>query len=86
MVGDIMEFEAVFRHWGLMYLSILPGRIISNGKEFLRISMGIGRPDSRDPETVSSYVLSDMPSDELEVVREQTVGAILAHVQAHLRT
>ena len=38
------------------------------GKDFWRVRGGVGRPDSTDPEIVSSYVLSRFrePSDDVE--------------------
>ena len=40
--------------------------------------MGIGRPESRDPEVVSHYVLSDMPPAEREVIQFKSTNDILA--------
>jgi len=37
------------------------------GKEFWRVRAGVGRPDSTDPEVVSSYVLSRFREDPEEV-------------------
>ncbi|KAF2666122.1 peptidyl-tRNA hydrolase [Microthyrium microscopicum] len=39
------------------------------GKEFWRICIGVGRPNSRDQNAVSDFVLSKMKSQELEVLR-----------------
>ena len=49
----------------------------NGGKEFLRIAVGIGRPESRDSDIVSEYVLSDVPPDELDKILHQTFPAIL---------
>lgn len=34
------------------------------GKEFKRLQLGIGRPNSRDPEAVSNYVLQNFTKAE----------------------
>ena len=40
------------------------------GMEFIRIGVGIGRPESRDPRDVSNYVLRKMTSTEQEKFRQ----------------
>ena len=37
------------------------------GADFWRVRIGVGRPDSTDPEVVSAYVLSRFPEDDDEV-------------------
>lgn len=38
--------------------------IIQNiGSDFIRLKLGIGRPQSKEPEIVSDYVLSKVPDD-----------------------
>jgi peptidyl-tRNA hydrolase, PTH1 family len=37
------------------------------GKDFWRVRIGVGRPDSTDPEIVASYVLSRFGEGEAEV-------------------
>lgn len=37
------------------------------GKDFWRVRIGVGRPDSTDPEIVASYVLSRFREGEAEV-------------------
>ena len=44
------------------------------GADFWRVRVGVGRPDSTDPEIVSSYVLSRFAEPEAEV-RELVSGA-----------
>ena len=39
--------------------------------------MGIGRPESREPEDVSQYVLSDMPPDERDIILHQSLHQII---------
>jgi PTH1 family peptidyl-tRNA hydrolase len=45
---------------------------------FLRVRVGIGRPDSTDPEVVSRYVLSrfDEPVDEMRAVVELAADCV----------
>lgn len=43
----------------------------------MRIAVGIGRPETRDSDIVSEYVLSDVPPDELDKILHQTFPAIL---------
>jgi peptidyl-tRNA hydrolase len=40
--------------------------------------VGIGRPESREPEDVSNYVLSDIPPDELDIFQHRTLHNIIA--------
>ncbi|KAF2093952.1 peptidyl-tRNA hydrolase, partial [Rhizodiscina lignyota] len=47
------------------------------GQSFVRIGIGIDRPDSRDPEVVSRYVLRKMTRGEVSAV-ESTAPDILA--------
>jgi peptidyl-tRNA hydrolase, PTH1 family len=37
------------------------------GSDFLRVRVGVGRPESTDPEVVASYVLTRFPEAEEEV-------------------
>jgi PTH1 family peptidyl-tRNA hydrolase len=41
------------------------------GREFVRIGVGIGRPESRERGDVAEYVLRKMRREEIEVVRER---------------
>jgi PTH1 family peptidyl-tRNA hydrolase len=45
------------------------------GDDFLRVRVGVGRPDSTDPEIVSRYVLSRFsePADEVRALIERAV-------------
>ncbi|KOS22518.1 putative peptidyl-tRNA hydrolase [Escovopsis weberi] len=38
---------------------------------FARIAVGIGRPEDRDPETVSRYVLDKMPGEKRRALEEE---------------
>jgi peptidyl-tRNA hydrolase len=49
----------------------------ADGQTFLRIAVGIGRPESREPEDVAAYVLSDVPVDDLEIILHQSFPKIL---------
>jgi peptidyl-tRNA hydrolase, PTH1 family len=40
------------------------------GREFVRIGVGIGRPESRDSKDVADYVLKKMKPAEIEKVRD----------------
>ncbi|CDK27704.1 unnamed protein product [Kuraishia capsulata CBS 1993] len=46
------------------------------GKGYTTISIGISRPESRDPETVSNYVLGKFKPQELEILNEQVVPKV----------
>ncbi len=54
------------------------------GEHFMRVRVGVGRPDSTDPEIVASYVLGRFQETEAEVgelideAREQVERAVLA--------
>ena len=54
------------------------------GENFLRVRVGVGRPDSTDPEIVASYVLGRFQQSETEVAglvdeaREQVERAVLS--------
>jgi PTH1 family peptidyl-tRNA hydrolase len=39
------------------------------GADFMRVRMGVGRPDSTDPEIVAAYVLGRFQEGEAEVAR-----------------
>ena len=41
-------------------------------QKFHRIRIGIGRPETRDPQDVADYVLSEFTEEEMEVL--ETVG------------
>jgi peptidyl-tRNA hydrolase, PTH1 family len=47
--------------------------------EFVRVRVGVGRPDSTDPEIVSSYVLGRFRESEAEV--RELVDAATEHVE-----
>jgi len=47
-------------------------------KDFWRIGIGIGRPDSRDPGTVSEYVLGKMTSHERDTLKIESLPEVLA--------
>lgn len=48
------------------------------GRDFWRLRAGVGRPDSSDPEIVSSYVLSRFrePAAEVEELVERACGEV----------
>jgi len=39
------------------------------GADFMRVRIGVGRPDSTDPEIVAAYVLGRFQESEAEVAR-----------------
>ena len=47
------------------------------GNEFYRIGIGIGRPESRDSQNVSDYVLNGLSSAEVRILHEDAVPSIL---------
>jgi PTH1 family peptidyl-tRNA hydrolase len=49
------------------------------GADFVRVRVGVGRPDSTDPEIVSAYVLGRFQEDESEV--RDLVGRAREHVE-----
>ncbi|CAZ81495.1 unnamed protein product [Tuber melanosporum] len=50
-------------------------------KDFCRIGIGIGRPDSRDRETVSGYVLGKMTSHEKDTLKMESLPEVLAALE-----
>ncbi len=52
--------------------------------EFRRVRVGVGRPDSTDPEVVSNWVLGpfDEPRSEVERLIDDAVGTALSVVEA----
>lgn len=55
------------------------------GESYLNISVGIGRPESRDPDVVADYVLGKIPQDELEIVDEKVVPIVRRLVEEMLK-
>ena len=51
---------------------------IYSQQDFWRIGIGIGRPDSRDPGTVSEYVLGRMTSHEKDTLKMESLPEALA--------
>ncbi|KAF2218410.1 peptidyl-tRNA hydrolase [Elsinoe ampelina] len=49
----------------------------NTGVDFVRINIGIGRQQSRDPDRVAGYVLEDFRQGELEVLRGRTTAEVL---------
>lgn len=49
------------------------------GQKFIRIGVGIGRPDSREPKAVADYVLKKMTAREKERI-EAAAGKVLSVV------
>jgi len=41
-----------------------------------RIGVGIGRPDSRDPNVVAKYVLSKMTASEARAIEKASIGVV----------
>ena len=56
--------------------------------EFWRVRLGIGRPESREPRDVASYVLRPLSSPEITdaSVVKGAPGAVLASVGQSLRS
>lgn len=52
------------------------------GADFMRVRVGVGRPDSTDPEIVSSYVLGRFTEDPAQV--RELIEAACEHVEAVL--
>ena len=46
-------------------------------KDFIRIGIGIGRPENRDQKDVSSYVLSNFKTEEIQLLEDQVFKEIL---------
>jgi PTH1 family peptidyl-tRNA hydrolase len=55
-------------------------REILKGVEYTRIGVGIGRPESRDPDVVAGYVLRKMSAAEMAKV-EGCVGKVAAELR-----
>ena len=54
------------------------------GGNFLSISVGIGRPESRDQNSISNYVLSRIPTHELQSVYEDVVIDVCGYLEQML--
>lgn len=39
-------------------------------KDVNRLQLGIGRPESREPDVISNYVLSAMPKQEMQLLKD----------------
>ncbi|RPB05702.1 peptidyl-tRNA hydrolase [Choiromyces venosus 120613-1] len=50
-------------------------------KDFCRIGIGIGRPDSRDRGTVSDYVLGKMTSHEKDMLKMESLPEVLSALE-----
>ncbi|CUS10935.1 unnamed protein product [Tuber aestivum] len=50
-------------------------------QDFCRIGIGIGRPDSRDRDTVSEYVLGKMTSYEKDTLKMESLPEVLAALE-----
>ena len=55
----------------------------SNFNQFTRVAIGIGRPESREPAQVASYVLSKFNSNDRQVLKEKLFAEIFDN---HLKT
>jgi len=51
-------------------------------EDFLRIAVGIGRPETRDSDVIQKYVLSDIPSHDLDMIFQQSFPAVLAELSS----
>lgn len=47
------------------------------GVQFKRLAIGIGRPESHDPDQVAAYVLGKFTPDEVELLRQRTLPRVL---------
>lgn len=48
-----------------------------NSNDFEKIKIGIGRPNSKDPDVVADYVLKDFPAQHLDKIRETVYPKII---------
>jgi len=46
--------------------------------------VGIGRPESRDPQDVAEYVLTDIPPSDLELTLQKAFPTVLALLETHV--
>jgi len=51
-------------------------------KDFVRIGIGIGRPEDRDPNVVARYVLSNFEREEESLLKEQVFPKVLERLSA----
>jgi PTH1 family peptidyl-tRNA hydrolase len=51
-----------------------------SSNDFEKIKIGIGRPNSKDPNVVADYVLKEFPDDHLNKIREGVYPKILKHI------
>jgi peptidyl-tRNA hydrolase, PTH1 family len=50
--------------------------------DFEKIKIGIGRPNSKNPDVVAGYVLKDFPDEHLKLIREGAYPRILKGINA----
>jgi PTH1 family peptidyl-tRNA hydrolase len=55
-------------------------------KDFLRLGVGIGRPDSRESKAVANYVLGKFTSHENDVLESKSLDKVLHHLKQISRT
>ncbi len=48
--------------------------------DFEKIKIGIGRPNSKDPNIVANYCLADIPNDHLNKIKSETFEKITKHL------
>ena len=53
----------------------------ATGKDFCRIGVGIGRPEGRDSDTVSEYVLGKMTAREKEALEKTSLPKVIAELK-----
>ena len=50
-------------------------------KDFIRIGIGIGRPENRDQNAVSAYVLGNFRSEEILYLEQEVFKQIMGHLK-----
>jgi PTH1 family peptidyl-tRNA hydrolase len=50
--------------------------------DFEKIKIGIGRPNSKNPDVVAGYVLKDFPEDHLKLIKEGAYSRIIKGINA----
>jgi len=51
------------------------------GQDFMRLGIGIGRPESRDSNVVAKYVLGKFTSYERDMLEKQSLDKVLEQLK-----
>jgi len=51
------------------------------GQDFMRLGVGIGRPESKDSDIVAKYVLGKFTSHERDVLEKQSLDKVVMELK-----